>query len=39
VLGPLALSLNEPERLLSVAPADARSLCGKSLDWIEIVGS
>ncbi len=39
VLGPLALSLNEPERLLDVAPADARSLCGKSLDWIEAVGS
>jgi hypothetical protein len=39
VLGPLALSLNEPERLLNVAPADTRSLCGKSLDWIEIVGS
>lgn len=39
VLGPLALSLNQPERLLNVAPADARSLCGKSLDWVEAVAS
>ena len=37
-LGPLALSLDEPSSLVSVAPADARSLCGKSLDWIEVVG-
>jgi hypothetical protein len=26
-----------PARLLSVAPANARSLCGRSLDWVEIV--
>jgi hypothetical protein len=37
-IGPLALSTgtaNEPLR--SVAPAKARSLCGKELDWIEAV--
>jgi hypothetical protein len=38
MLGPLALSLDEPSRLVSVAPTNARSLCGKSLDWIEAVG-
>ena len=26
-----------PARLLTVAPAQARSLCGRSLDWIEVV--
>jgi hypothetical protein len=37
-LGPLALSLTQPgENLISVSPADARSLCGRSLDWVEVV--
>jgi hypothetical protein len=26
-----------PTRLLTVAPAKARSLCGRSLDWVELV--
>jgi hypothetical protein len=39
-LGPLALSSAQPsENLVSVSPADARSLCGRELDWIEAVGS
>jgi hypothetical protein len=37
-LGPLALSLTQPgENLVSVSPADARSLCGRTLDWVEAV--
>jgi hypothetical protein len=37
-LGPLALSLTQPgENLISISPADARSLCGMSLDWVEAV--
>jgi hypothetical protein len=38
-LGPLALSLETTpgEPVAYVSPANARSLCGKSLDWIEAV--
>jgi len=37
-LGPLALSPVEPDSLVSVSPAGARSLCGRTLDWVEAVG-
>ena len=38
-LGPLALSPAQAgESLISVSPADARSLCRRELDWIEAVG-
>ena len=37
-MGPLALSLDQPEKLVRVAAANAGSLCGKSLDWLELVG-
>jgi hypothetical protein len=37
-LGPLALSLDQPEQLVSVAATNARSLCGRTLDWVEAVG-
>jgi hypothetical protein len=37
--GPVALApAGGPPPLRTVAPADAASLCGTSLDWIEIVG-
>lgn len=37
-VGPLTLSpAGEDEPVGEVDPADARSLCGRSLDWIEIV--
>ena len=36
-LGPLALEPVNHERLVSVAPADARLLCGRQWDWIEVV--
>jgi hypothetical protein len=36
-LGPIALTQAAPARLRSVAIADARSLCGRALDWIEAV--
>lgn len=37
-LGPLALSLETSGDAVSYVPAaDARSLCGKSLDWVEAV--
>ena len=35
-LGPIAIGIGTAERAVTyVAPAQARSLCGKSLDWIE----
>ena len=38
-LGPLALSpAQRGETLLSVSPAAARSLCGRTFDWVEAVG-
>ena len=37
-LGPVVLAPAEAGRLLSVAPGDARSLCGRRLDWVEGVG-
>jgi hypothetical protein len=37
-LGPLVVAPDEPVRLVSVAPARARSLCGRRLDWVEAVG-
>jgi hypothetical protein len=39
-LGPLALTATEAAdaAVTVVEPADARSLCGRSLDWLEIVG-
>jgi hypothetical protein len=36
-LGPLVLQPLAPERLETVRPADARTLCGRALDWVEIV--
>jgi hypothetical protein len=39
-LGPLVLSRHTDELPVSyVQPSNARSLCGKSLDWVEAVGS
>ena len=37
-LGPLVVAPVEARRLVSVAPANARSLCGQRLDWVEAVG-
>lgn len=38
-IGPLALSppANERRRLRTVSPDDATSLCGRRLDWVEVV--
>jgi hypothetical protein len=36
-LGPLVLQPLARETLEQVRPADARSLCGRDLDWVEIV--
>jgi hypothetical protein len=36
-IGPVALEPLKPERLVSVAPGDARSLCFRKLDWVERV--
>jgi hypothetical protein len=37
-IGPLMLApAAEPEPVTEIAPSQARSLCGRSLDWIEIV--
>jgi hypothetical protein len=36
-LGPLVLGSSVPGALVTVSPADASSLCGKRLDWIEAV--
>jgi hypothetical protein len=38
LIGPLALVPAAPERLQTVPVSKARSLCGESLDWIEVVG-
>ena len=39
-LGPVVLGRTTAElAVTSVKPADARSLCGKSLDWVEAVGT
>ncbi|HYI36477.1 MAG TPA: hypothetical protein VEX39_07730 [Thermoleophilaceae bacterium] len=37
-LGPVALQAAGPGRLVSVAPRDGARLCGRSWDWIELVG-
>jgi len=38
-LGPLALNpARSGENYVSVSPADASSLCGRTLDWVEVVG-
>ena len=36
-IGPLALQPDRPERLIRVAPGDADRLCGRPLDWVEVV--
>jgi hypothetical protein len=37
-LGPLALGVVRPSASIDyVQPADAESLCGRRLDWLEIV--
>jgi hypothetical protein len=36
-LGPMVLQPLAPERLEQVQPSDARTLCGRKLDWVEIV--
>jgi len=39
-LGPIIMSrLTDEVRVTYVDPGDARSLCGKSLDWVEALGS
>jgi hypothetical protein len=38
-LGPLVLEPAAPQRLLTVAPDDARSLCGRRLDWVASAAS
>ena len=38
VVGPVALQAIESPELISVAPPNARRLCGRSWDWIELVG-
>ena len=36
-IGPLALVADRPRRLQTVALPDWRSLCGRELDWVELV--
>jgi hypothetical protein len=36
-IGPLVLQPLAPERLERVRPDEARTLCGRALDWVEIV--
>ena len=36
-IGPLVLVADEPARLLSVPLSQWRSLCGRELDWVELV--
>jgi hypothetical protein len=36
-VGPVALEPIRPERLVTVPPERARSLCGRAWDWIELV--
>jgi hypothetical protein len=38
-LGPLALEPVRPARLVSTSPSRYRRLCGRSWDWIELVGA
>jgi hypothetical protein len=39
-LGPVALSSNDPDRVVTVEPSQARSLCdGQTFDWIDTVSS
>jgi hypothetical protein len=37
LIGPVALAQRGPERLESVAPSQWRSLCGRVVDWVELV--
>ena len=37
VLGPVAFRSTSPEELVRVPRNDARSLCGRPLDWVEVV--
>lgn len=36
-IGPVAISAQQPERLETVPTTRWRSLCGKTLDWVELV--
>ena len=36
-VGPVAFRATSPERLLRVPRSDARSLCGRQLDWVEVL--
>lgn len=36
-LGPVALAASQQERLVSIPTAHWRSLCGRTLDWLELV--
>ncbi|MEA2192863.1 MAG: hypothetical protein QOI73_2984, partial [Solirubrobacteraceae bacterium] len=36
-IGPLAFVADEPERLRTLPVERWRSLCGRELDWIEVV--
>jgi hypothetical protein len=38
-LGPLAVAQDDARRVITVPPSDARSLCGRRLDWVEALGS
>jgi len=38
-LGPLAVAQDDPRRVITVSPSNARSLCGRRLDWVEALGS
>lgn len=39
IAGPLVLARRQPEaQPFAVAPADARALCGRTLDWVEAIG-
>ena len=38
-LGPLVVAQDDARALITVAPSDARSLCGRRLDWVEALGS
>jgi len=37
-LGPLVVAPAASPRLVSMSPANARSLCGRRLDWVEALG-
>jgi hypothetical protein len=36
--GPIVVAPTAEPRVISVAPAEAASLCGRTLDWVEAVG-